>query len=789
MTSTLWFTTPSTNWFEALPLGNGRLGAKVFGDVDQERIALNLDDLWSGDGPRTPEFPDGPKVLAEVRRLLLIEGDRAEATEVSRALQGPRVDSFQPLADLEIVDLDAGHSVEDYRRALDLVRGVARISYRRGQTRFERELVVSEPDQVLQWTVRADNPGAVQLRIALPCQHPVQRSVIDSRTVAIAGHAPYHLTIEYRDEPDPVRYAPGRGVGFGVAVRAEATGGTIEADEEGLTIRDADSVVVTLAGNSTFEGWDRPPGRDPQLALRRAVATLTEADRLGAETVKERHTAAHSAIFNRVELDLPSSPEISALPTAERLAGVAAGGSDPDLAAQLFNFGRYLLMASSRPGGQAANLQGIWNEDLRPMWGSDYTTNINTQMNYWLAEATGLQECVQPLIDLVVELAEAGAHTARNIYGADGWVSHHNSDLWRVTWPVGDGSDDPVWALAPTCGTWLAAHLMDHYEFRPDRDFLEHTVYPVLAGAVEFALALMVEDPAGNLQIAPSTSPEHHYLTADGSRVSVDYTTTFDLTVIRELLSDFLRAADILAFESPLIDRARNAAGQLPPIPISTDGRIQEWSTDWQPDEPTHRHQSHLYGLYPGQEIDPVVTPELAAAARAAIAVRTQAGTPGGGWSHAWYVNLWARLQEPEKAGAIIDKFLSRMVTENLMYLSHRNIFQIDANLGMAAGIAEMLIQSHSEVIRLLPAVPPQWATGKANGLRARGGLTFDVDWVDGVLRSARVTAEFGGDFRVGLASNLDATLDLRLAAGETADISHRLGSLHLQGAGQREND
>jgi alpha-L-fucosidase 2 len=776
MSHELWFTTPAPDWFEALPLGNGQLGAKVFGQVENERIALNLDDLWSGDGPAQLQVTDGPEVLADIRRLLLTEGDRLAATERTRALQGRLVESFQPLGDLLISDLAPESPVEDYRRSLDLRDGVVSVAYRRGGVRFERETFVSTPDHVMVWTVRADSPGSVDTRISLTSQHPVRVTPVDGTTAAVTGHAPSDLTIEYRTSPEPIRYRDGHGIGFAVAMRAYAEGGRLESDESGIVVRGADSLTIVLAAASTFDGWRNKPGSDPAVALQQSIDLLDSATRAGVEKLRQRHVEDHQTLYDRGNLTLESPRELVQKPTDERIRLVAAGGNDPDLVGLVFAFGRYLLMASSRPGTQPANLQGIWNEDRRPMWASDWTNNINTQMNYWPAEVTGLSDCVEPLIRLVSELAEAGQDTARMLYGAPGWVTHHNTDIWRATWPVGEGGDDPVWAMAATCGVWLSAHLMEHYRFHPDLDFLRGTAYPILAGAAEFALALLVEDADGRLQFVPSTSPEHHFILPTGEKVSVDLTTTYDIWVLRELFGNVLEATELLGMESELAGRIRAASTRLPEIPLGPDGRIQEWPVDWQPSEPDHRHQSHLYGLYPGLEIDPVGTPELAAAARGAIAARTATGTPGGGWTSAWFVAIWARLLEPEKAAAVVRKYVAELVSDNLL---HRDgdIFQIDANLGMTGAIAELLIQSHTQVIRLLPALPSEWPDGSFRGLRARGGLSFDLQWQAGRITGAWVTSDLGGTIRLSFGADLQRTVEVTLTPGERRDLTDKLSA------------
>ena len=405
------------------------------------------------------------------------------------------------------------------------------------------------------------------------------------------------------------------------------------------------------------------------------------------------------------------------------------------------------------------------------MWASDWTNNINTQMNYWPADVTGLRECFDPLTDLLTGLAESGTETARVLYDAPGWVSHHNSDIWMASWPVGDGGDDPVWSMAATCGVWLSAHLMEHHRFYPDLDFLREKAYPVLLGATEFVLSMLVEDRAGRLQFIPSTAPEHHFIVPSGENASVDLTTTYDIWLLRELFGNLAEAEAELGWSSEVSVRAQAALPRLPEIPIADDGRLMEWQTDWPPSEFDHRHQSHLYGLFPGARIDPETMPELAAAVRASLAVRTS-GRPPGGWTSAWLVALWARLFEPEKAAAVLRDYTSRLVSDNLL---HRDgdIFQIDANFGLTAAIAELLIQSHTDTIHLLPALPPDWPTGSYQGLRARGGLAFNVKWTDGRPVKVVAQADITGTYLVRIAGS--KPINCALTAGQQHNLTNQL--------------
>ena len=749
---------PDSIWADAMPIGNGRFAAMVFGGPTHERLQLNEGTLYSGEPATAAKFiriqPTYDKIVSMLR-----EGRYYEAQEIVRTQWlGKQHQNYQPMTDLYLDNTVSGE-ISAYKRELNFNDAVVTVSYAQNGVNYKREVLASKPDDVIAIRLSADKKKSVSFNAHFGSLHPTAVQNCEDGTLIMKGQAPGYAerrtfkqieswgdkwkhpllydkdgnrisdkTVFYGDEID------GMGMFFDTRVKVSAKGGTVTVDDDGMKVEAADEVLLILSGATSFNGWDKSPSREGVDASAKSEALASAASGLTWKELKARAVADYKADFDKVVLDIPYNKELAARPTDERIASFK-DDEDPSLVNLLFQYGRYLMIAGTRPGEQPLNLQGIWNPDIIPPWNSGYTMNINIQMNYWPAEITGLSRYTDTMFRLIREMAESGKETARDMYGRPGWVAHHNVSIWRETYTNDNGVQASFW---PMVGGWLCSHLWEHWLFTGDREFLRNEAYPLMKGAAEFYKTWLIEDGKGHLVTPVATSPENLFKDSQGRVCRVDQGTTMDMSILRELFGRIYEATLILGEDKAFGEEVKALADRLLPFQIGSQGQLMEWSKDFEENDPHFGHFSHLYGFYPGDQINWIDTPDLVPAVKKSIEMR---GDSDGGWPNAWKNCVWARLLDGDHCYRLLKSNFNSGMSDTFV---DNRYHQIDCRFGNTAAIAEMMIQSHQGFVHLLPAMPSAWPEGSVKGLCARGGFECSMQWAGGRMTGATVKSVLG---------------------------------------------
>lgn len=750
----LWYAQPAANWNEALPIGNGRMGAMIYGGVKHEHYQLNEQTLWSG-GPRNWNNPGAKKYLALVRAAAL-KGDYKKADSLSKHMQGPYTESYLPMADL-FIDHKQVNDSSQYRRDLNIDSAIAHVQFNDKGKTYYRSAFSSFPDKVIVIHEACSAVNSISFTASLSSKLHCKIVQLSDNHIVLRGKAPKHVDPAYLNrikDADAIQYAKddnGEGMTFETDLYIQHDGGTVKCDGKSITVTRANAVTIIVSAATSYNGYNKSPGlqgKDPSVG---SGPTLDKAISQTYSRLLNRHIHDYQPIFRRVKLNIGQSGD-EKLPTNERLKKMAAN-TDPEMVALIFQYGRYLLIAGSRPGGLPVNLKGIWNDRVRPEYSSNWCIDHDTQMFYYGAESTNLPDIAMPLMDFITSLAKNGKVTARVNYGMRGWCAHHNTDIWRQTGPVGNyGQGNPQWATWNMSGPWLCGNLFDHYLFTGDRKFLRNQAWPVMKGAAIFCLDWLVKDKQGRLISVPSVSPENTFITARGDTAEISISSTGDIALMRELFSNCIKAASVLHTDAGFAKKLKEALTKLMPYQVGKSGNLQEWYKDWRPVDPAHRHLTHMYPVFPGNEISPYTTPKLAEAAKVALTMRKKTNCT---WGFPLKAACWARLGEADSAWATWKYQLHYVDPKSKSSLNNYGLFPnlfnsdgpdviMNGNGCATAVLTEMLLQSRPDELILLPALPKIFPDGTVKGLCARGGFVVDINWNNSSLKDAVIFSKLG---------------------------------------------